>query len=119
MRSLALSILLSSLVCLIAGVPPARAGDYYGSGYYGDDPYGSRDYGDGYARGYSDPHYRYPSYYGPVYPDGAPYYTPAPHARYYRPAPAYDGGYYRASCGERVRVDDGRGGWVWGYRPCY
>ena len=81
---------------------------YYSSTYY-DRPY--RSYSNGYyGNGYSS------SYYGRPYSGYSSYR--------YRD---YDNGYgsyasYADSCysyPRKIRVDDDRGGWVWGKRRCY
>ncbi len=124
MRNLASAIVLSSLLGAIAlaATQPARAGEYYG--YYDDDGYYPAPLPS--APRNSDPHYRYPTYYGTAYADGSPYYTPAPHTvaphayygyGYAYSAPYYGSGYYGyASCSYPVKIYDDAGGWVWGRR---
>jgi hypothetical protein len=126
MRNLASAIVLSSLLGSTGiAIQPAAAGDYYGydgDGYYAAPPPAPLPG----APLTSDPHYRYPNYYGTVYGDGSPYYTPAPHAvaprAYYGygygySAPYYGSGYYGyGACSYPVKVYDDAGGWVWGRR---
>jgi hypothetical protein len=75
----------------------------YRSSYY-DDGYYRRSYRSGY---YERPYYRH-RYYSDYY------------ERPYRSYRYYDTGYstYDNCYGGRVRVADGRGGWVWGRRVC-
>jgi hypothetical protein len=136
-----LSGLLALLAVITAG--SARAGEYgyyrgdYDGGYDGrsythsnccyrrvveydrvnsedyDRPY-YRNYGYGYRYGSrygSRNGYRYGSYYGTSrYYDRRPYYGYANTYYGYDYASSYADGCY----GQRVRMDDGRGGWVWG-----
>jgi hypothetical protein len=103
---------------------PARAGDFYGGDYYGyagcgDGYYGGIAYGSGYSYGYAErPYYYRQRYIGGYY--DRPYY---PYYRSYGyryvPRHSYYGGYgyasYAGGCYRtRVRIPDGRGGWVWG-----
>lgn len=82
----------------------------YSDSYYSR-PYRSSYYGDGYRSSYYGNGYR-SSYYG------RPYYSSSRYS---------DSGYgsyasYADSCysyPRRARVDDDRGGWVWGKRRCY
>jgi hypothetical protein len=79
--------------------------DYgYRSSYY-DDGYYRRSYRSGY---YERPYYRH-RYYSDCY------------ERPYRSYRYYDAGYssYDSCYRGRVRVADGRVGWVWGRRVCY
>lgn len=103
MRNVALSIVLSSVLCVIGIMPfePAAAGEYYHDG-------------DGYYRGHSHGYYRsdlYDNpYYGPWHVNRSNYYEPRRH--FYGPyVDSYDD-----VCSTRVRIYDNRGGWVWGYR---
>src|SRR5579885_2652653 len=93
---------------------------YYGDGYYYHRPYYRYGY-DGYYRPY-----RYGYYDRPYYRDYSYYHRPYRYS-YYDDRPSYYGGYYAAGyygwrgayagCG-RIRIPDGRGGWVWGYSAC-
>ena len=81
--------------------------DYgYRSGYY-DDGYYRRSY----RSSYYDNGYRYGSYERPYRSYG---YYDAGYSGY----SGYSGYYGYGGCG-RVRVADGRGGWVWSRRACY
>ncbi len=120
MRRVAVALAWSCLLATVA--VPARAGDYYGyAGYrsYSDDGcYRDSAYGGGYSYSYTErPYYRH-RYYGRNY--DRPYYGYRSYSYRYRPR-SYDSGYgyssYASSCYRvRVRIDDGRGGWVWGSR---
>jgi hypothetical protein len=75
--------------------------------------YRSSDYNDGYyRRSYRSGYYERPYYRHRYYSD---YYE-----RPYRSYRYYNAGYssYDSCYGGRVRVADGRGGWVWGRRVC-
>jgi hypothetical protein len=102
MRNVALSIVLSSLLCVIGimTVQPVAAGEYYdGDGYYG-----------GHSHSYYRSELNDRPYYGPGYVNRSNYYEPQRH--YYRPyADSYDD-----ACSARVKIYDNYGGWVWGHR---
>ena len=108
--------------------------DYYGRrSYYSEPSYRSTYYDRPYRSSYSDSYYSRPyrssyysdgyrsSYYGNGYRSsyyGRPYYSSSRYS---------DSGYdsyasYAGSCysyPRKIRVDDDRGGWVWGKRRCY
>jgi len=105
------------IVLIVAAALSAASSHAYAGGYYyGDDDYGGYYYG-GYHGGYYAPADYEPYYpaaygYGPAY--GAHYYglvgllLPFLWGDAWGPPDDY--------CHQRVRVGDGRGGWVWGYR---
>src|SRR5579872_3081155 len=134
--------LVLSIFLLPLGVmnTPAKAGDYYGygDGYYrrhsGDVWYSSNccyrrvvRHSAHYERIYGNDYYGRSSYYEPPYRSS--YYDRPYHSSYYgRPYYGYSSYRYRSygygdyasyadSCysyPRRIRVDDDRGGWVWG-----
>jgi hypothetical protein len=120
MRSVALSIVVSCLLCLISfvTVTPATAGDYYdGDGYYGrhrHNYYRSSSCCDerivrSRRVDYDEPYYRpHRTYYEPSYRYRSSYYEPS--HRYYS---SYASSSYGDSC-HRRKIYDQYGGWVWG-----
>lgn len=146
MRRFVFAVLCSCvLVSLGFLVNAAKAGEYYGGGYYGHRHATSVWYSssccyrkivrhersvryvrtdDGYRQGYyGRPYYR-DGYYDRPYRSGSYYVAPRRYvdygARY--TTTGYSDGYdsYNSCSAHRIRVPDGRGGWVWGVRAgCY